>query len=75
MSYNGWSSKSAWELAVYIDNNESLYNDACLIIDDYESGIYYLSMSVGFLSDRLGAHDIGYTFNDVKEYIVSRWNR
>jgi hypothetical protein len=35
MGYNGWSTKSAWEVALYIDNTESVYKAAWFICEQY----------------------------------------
>lgn len=35
MGYNGWSTKSAWEVALHIDNTESVYKEAWFICEQY----------------------------------------
>lgn len=70
-NYNGWSTKSAWDLAVTIDNTESLNADVWLAIEDYEKDIYNLNDAVRHISYALIRNDVAYSRKDVFEYIES----
>ena len=70
-NYNGWSTKSAWDLAVTIDNTEYLHNEANIIIHEYQKRVMTIQECAYALSEYLGNRDVPYTFNDAMEYIVT----
>ena len=72
MTYGGWNSENAWMLAKHIDNNQMLYNDAWIVIEDYKEGTFNLMESVNELSEILEVYDYEHSFNaeDLIEYIT-----
>lgn len=72
MTYGGWNSENAWMLAKHIDNNQRLYNEAWIVIEDYKEGTFNLMESVNELSEILEVYDYEYSFNaeDLIEYIT-----
>ena len=72
MSYGGWNSENAWVLAQNIDNNQMLYNETWIVIEDYKDGTFTLMESVSELAEILGVYEYEYSFsvNDLIEYIT-----
>ena len=70
-NFNGWSSKSAWDLALYIDNTEAVYREAWIICEDFRQGTFSLMESVHDMDEMLLAYgtDIYYCYDDLIEYI------
>lgn len=72
MTYGGWNSENAWTLAQNIDNNQMLYNEAWITIQDYKDGTLTLMESVTELSEILEVFEYEYAFStdDLIEYIT-----
>lgn len=41
--YNGWKNYSTWNVALWINNDESLYRQACEYIESYKGNKPYVS--------------------------------
>jgi uncharacterized protein YbgA (DUF1722 family) len=70
-NFNGWSSKSAWDLALYIDNTEVVYREAWIICENFREGVLNLMEAIHELYEWLLAFgtEIAFGYADIQEYI------